>query len=393
MACLTDGVLRAALDGELSPAELADVEEHGTSCARCRERCYELAVEAERVRTGLSSLAPPGRDRPLDTRAAIAQFRARRAALANQPPSFATAFFGRRWGLATWGLAAACLIVALLTFAPARSWAQRFAAMLRVQKITAVPLDFESLGNPSERRRLGKTFAQMLSDDVVMTVKPGEPQAMASREQSTAAAGFNVMLLGGRQDSPRLKLLGEQSFHATIDRDRLQAVIEEAGRSDLKVPDALDGATIAAYIPKIVIAEYGACPHRRGESPSEPSAGEGSCVEFLQAPSPTVTVPPELDLSQLAEVALQLGGMSAEAARGFSQSVDWGSTVVLGIPMGVSYRTVEVQGVQGTLIERAARGERAPRGYSLLWVKNGIVYALFGGGDPADALTLAESLN
>jgi hypothetical protein len=37
MACLTDEVLRAALDDELSREELAKVEEHGTSCARCRD--------------------------------------------------------------------------------------------------------------------------------------------------------------------------------------------------------------------------------------------------------------------------------------------------------------------------------------------------------------------
>jgi hypothetical protein len=393
MACLTDEVLRAALDDELSRAELAKVEEHGTSCAQCRGRAEAMALEIERVRLSLSSLAPPGRDLPLDTQAAIARFRARRAALSSQPPTLAVAFLGKPWGLATWGLAGACLIVALLTFTPARSWAQRFAAMLRVQKITAVPLDFEALGNPSERRRLGKTFAQLLSDEVVMTVKPGEPQVMGSRELATEAAGFTVRLLGSRPDSPRLMVLGEQSFHATIDRDRLQAVIEEAGRSDLQLPDALDGATIAAYIPKIVIAEYGACAHHRGQSRPEPPASESGCIELLQAASPTLTIPPELNLSQLAEVALQLGGMSAEAARGFSQSVDWGSTVVLGIPTGVSYRTVEVEGVQGTLIERASRGERGRPGYSLLWVKKGIVYALFAGGDPADALTLAESLN
>jgi hypothetical protein len=157
--------------------------------------------------------------------------------------------------------------------------------MLRVQKITAVPLDFEALGNPSERRRLGRTFAQLLSDDVVMTVKPGEPQVMASRDLATEAAGFTVRLLGSRSDSPQLKILGEQSFHATIDRDRLQSVIEEAGRSVLKLPDALDGATIAAYIPKIVIAEYGTCVHR-GESPSEAPAGDGGCIELLQAGQP-----------------------------------------------------------------------------------------------------------
>jgi hypothetical protein len=393
MACLTDGVLRAQLDGELSEAELADVEQHRASCAQCRGRGEAIAADAARVRSFLSALAPQKQDGTLDTRAPIARFRARRAALGAQRPSLAAEFFAKPWGLATWGLAGACLVIALLTFAPARSWAQRFAAMLRVQKITAVPIDFEALGNPSERRRLGKTFAQLLSDDVVMTVKPGEPQVMASREQAAEAAGFTIRLLGKRPDSPRLTMLGEQSFHATIDRDRLQSIIEEAGRSDLQLPYALDGATIAAHIPKIVIAEYGACAHPREGARSEAPASGSDCLHFLQAPSPTVSVPAELNLSKLAEVALQLGGMSAEAARGFSQSVDWGSTVVLGIPIGSSYRTVDVEGVQATLIERTGHGERGRRGYSLLWVKNGTVYALFGAGDSADALTLAESLN
>ncbi|HYR56440.1 MAG TPA: hypothetical protein VEM39_09985, partial [Myxococcaceae bacterium] len=74
MACLTDEVLRAAFDDQLSPAELAKVEEHGTSCAECRGRAEAMAMEMERVRRAFSSLVPPGRDLPLDTRAAIARF-------------------------------------------------------------------------------------------------------------------------------------------------------------------------------------------------------------------------------------------------------------------------------------------------------------------------------
>ncbi len=97
-------------------------------------------------------------------------------------------------------------------------------------------------------------------------------------------------------------------------------------------------------------------------------------------------------MAQIAEVGLQLGGMSAEAAHRFSQTVDWTSTLVVGIPQGTSYETVEVDGVQGTFIDQSKRGERSRRSYKLLWVKNGVIYVLAGSGDSAQALTLAASL-
>ena len=271
--------------------------------------------------------------------------------------------------------------MALLTFTPARGFAQRLMGMLRVQKITVVPLDFEALGDPSERHRLGKTIAQLLSENVVGTTK-GELRDVANRDEASQAAGFKIRLPASRSDEPQLKVLGEQAFNATVDRDRLQAILEEVGRSDLQLPNALDGATISARFPKIAFANYGTCERGYWENGQD-------CLRLLESPSPTVTVPPELDFSELAQVGLQLGGMSAEAARDFSRSVDWASTIVVGIPQGTSYRTVSVDGVQGTLIER---GGRRP-GYSLLWVKDGIIYALYGSGDLAGALTVAESLH
>ena len=291
-------------------------------------------------------------------------------------------------------LAAASLIIGVLAFTPARSWAQRLVAMLRVQKITAVPLDFEALDNPSDRARLGKSIAQLLSEEVVVTVKPGEPQQVMSRDDATQAAGFQVRLPVNRADAPQLTVFGEQAFHMTVDRDRLQSLLEEGGRSDLQLPYSLDGATIAAQIPKIVFAEYGSCRRHRGADEPRAQPADGTpCVQLVQAPSPTVTVPPELNLAEIAEFGLQLGGMSAEAARGFSRTVDWASTLVLGIPQGSSYRTVDVDGARGTLIERVGRGERTPARYWLLWTKGGIIYSLSGSGDPTNALTLAESLN
>jgi len=115
-----------------------------------------------------------------------------------------------------------------------------------------------------------------------------------------------------------------------------------------------------------------------------------NCTYFVQAGSPMVSVPPSLNMPEIAEAALELAGMSSSEAHTFCQTVDWSSTLVIPVPRSSSsYETVTVDGVEGTLItETLSQGNR----YSLLWVKNGVVQSLAGRGSPADALALAASL-
>ena len=104
-----------------------------------------------------------------------------------------------------------------------------------------------------------------------------------------------------------------------------------------------------------------------------------------------VNVPASLNLEQLAEIGLQIAGMSAVQAREFCQTVDWKSTLVLPIPPFVrSYETVTVDGVQGTLMTPA--NGRGP-GSVVIWVKDGIIYCMAGPGGPSDAIALANSLD
>jgi hypothetical protein len=115
-----------------------------------------------------------------------------------------------------------------------------------------------------------------------------------------------------------------------------------------------------------------------------------NCTYLIQAPGPTVSVPPDLNMSDIAEAALELAGMSPAEARSFCQTVDWSSTLVVPIPRNSSsYETVTVDGVEGTLItETLSQGNR----YSLLWIKNGVIHSLAGHGNSSDALSLAASL-
>ncbi len=399
MMCITDGVLRAKLDGELSEAELLGVNRHLASCADCRGRAESIALQAERVGGALATLAPLPSEASADAGTALTRFKARQRTAEPEVASFSSRVFGKLFDRRlrpAWGaLAAAALVITFLSFAPVRSWGQKILAMLRVQKIAVVPVDLEALDRPAGEGRLGKTIGQLLSDNVVVTMKPGEPQSVTGAEEATELAGFRVRTLSSRADQPRLRVQGEAAFHMTVDRGRLQTILDEAGRSDLQLPASLEGATIAVHVPKMVLAQYGNCSNSRSRdkanSPQEDDVN--SCIELAQVPSPTVSVPPDLKMGELAELGLQLAGMSAEDAHAFCQTVDWTSTLVLGIPRGTSYQTVDVEGVQGTLIDLPRRGDRRPAGYALLWVKDGIIYALTGDGNPANAVPLAGSLN
>ena len=83
--------------------------------------------------------------------------------------------------------------------------------------------------------------------------------------------------------------------------------------------------------------------------------------------------------------------MSSEQAAAFTSTIDWTSTLVVPIPKNAaSYEQVSVDGVTGTLIQRPA--DDAPQ-FSLLWVKDGIIYAIGGlGSNSEQALQIANSL-
>jgi hypothetical protein len=265
--------------------------------------------------------------------------------------------------------------------------------MLRVQKIAVVPVDLQSLEGTQSGNDTGKMISQFLSDNIVITMH-SEHQMVASADQANQLAGFPVRLLSARSDAPKIAVQGEGAFQITLNRDRLQGILDEFGRSDLQLPSSIDGALVAVHIPKAVRAVYGQCPQpREGDSPKPaPSADLAGCVVLAEVPSPTVSVPPELNVQQLATLALQAAGMSAQDAQAFCDTVDWTSTLVLPIPRDAgSYETTGVDGVQGTLITLRGRAHGMP-GYSLLWVKSGIIYSLTGFGSADQAVPLADSL-
>ena len=409
MTCtsIDDGILRAHLDDELAGTELAELSQHLASCAACHARFEKLSAETAQTGDLLTTLAAAGDVAAINPAVAYSQFRSRFGTSEERVASWISRLFAPRWRPA-WGLAAGAVVVAVLIgVSPVRTWAQRVLAMLRVQKIQVVTIDPTTLMSSNEPdSRPYKLVNQFIADNVVVTMDPGKPNLVPNLAKAAQLAGYPVRSIGSLGAPQSIEVNGETAFQMTVDRDRVEMLLDEVGRSDIRIPESANGALIAVHIPKTVISMYGDCPARHGHTISDTQSraealaerkmermarmNNTNCTYLIQAPGPTVSVPPDLNMSEIAEAALELAGMSPAEAHSFCQTVDWSSTMVVPIPRNTSsYETVSVDGVQGTLItETLTQGNR----YSLLWIKNGVIHSLAGHGNSSDALALAASL-
>jgi hypothetical protein len=383
---LTDGELRAALDGELDAGEL----QHLDSCANCQARQRHLQVESKNVAHHLSFLARTDQQIP-NPQKAWNQFSQR--ILIKKETSMFKKWFA--FPVIRFGAATLVILALILAFPGTRALAGELLKLFRIQQVAVVQVDFTGLEQLTGDGVLGNQFTNLISNSMNITKEPGEPTEAADAAQASQLAGFNVRLPQTANPS-HIYVTEGGAFTLTVDRAKAQALLDEAGRGDLVLPESVDGADISVNIPSAVSAAYGTCPKPDGDS-SE--GGEGierrfpDCVILAQIPSPNVSAPADLDINRLAQIGLEFTGMSAEEAAAFTSTVDWASTLVVPIPSNAAtYEQVSVDGVTGTLIQRRSR-EGEPSTFALLWVTDGIIYAISGRGANSDqAIEMANSL-
>ena len=420
---VNQGVLRGYLDGELDSGRLSAVEQHLKSCNVCSGELATLRSHAARVREGLDQL-PEFPD--LDNSAmAWSAFQQKRESWMDSRQS--------RWTLwQKFSLAGGCVgvavIVLVLTVAPVRAWAESLLAIFRVERFTVLEINPAALKNNGlqNNQLLNQAIGRVLSDEVTVTQKPQKPQLIADPATVSKVAGFPVQLLPGQTPSSLLLESGA-GMNMKLNRDRIQSILDEAGRSDLRIPESVDGAIVGVRVPAGVMAFYGNCGdvasrvmaqavtgpgatkeqsivvHVGGADKPVPeaggnqarrgrlNAGDATCVSLFELPSPIVSAPQEIDPAQIAQIALQFLGMNANDAVSFTQTVDWTSTLVLPVVRGESkYEQVRVNGNDGALLRSA--NQRESDHFSLMWVDNGIVFALNGTGDDTTAINLASQL-
>jgi hypothetical protein len=384
---LNAGELRAALDGELA----ASKRQHLDACPACQKRMEQIRLQVRPVAERLSFLASPAQESAPAALGALKRFQFRNTI--RKENSMLKRLFASP--VLRIGLAIVLILAIVLSIPATRALADQLLGLFRVQQVVVVPVDYTGLQQLTGNSALGKQVSQLISGSLTSEQKPGAVLTASDANQASQMAGFTVRLPQGSAPS-RISVENAAAFSFKIDRAKAQALLDEAGRSDLVLPASIDGADVSVKIPANVNVAYGTCPEP-GTSDTgvslNGSAGRNypDCTILVELPSPTVSAPPDLNISQLAQIGLEFTGMTPDQAAAFTQTVDWTSSLVIPIPKNAAtYQQVAVDGVTGTLIQRPA--DDAPQ-YVLMWVKNGIIYAIGGlGTNSAQALQMANSL-
>ncbi|MCB9134843.1 MAG: zf-HC2 domain-containing protein [Anaerolineales bacterium] len=371
--------LQTYLDGETPEPARERLTAHLEACPECRTTLQHLEAHAARVGTRFAHLNPTLSDTVPASRA----YAHLQQKLQKENNMFKKLFSPKmRPALATTLIIAFFAIV--LTVPSIRAAAVDFLGLFRVQQIQVV--EFNPANLPQNMEGNFRNIDQIIANNLTVE-EAGDPIPAADAAEASKLAGFDVLLPQAFQGDTQLTVQPATTASFTIDLALWQSILNEMGRTDIQLPKEIDGQTITLYADRSVTFVAGNCDVS-ADSPEGFAAAQRDCTVLAQTPSPRVDAPSTLPIDELGQAALRFLGMSASDAASFSQKIDWTTTLILPVPSGSDYRDVTVQGVPGTLFLDSGRSN----GYHLMWVKDGIVYALSGQGTMTDALALANSL-
>ncbi|UCF60616.1 MAG: zf-HC2 domain-containing protein [Anaerolineaceae bacterium] len=381
---IEEGTLRAFVDGELSKTEEIRVQDHLRTCAQCEAAVNETAERAERVHRHMTIL---------DSSADVPSTRIIRQRLQTRIDKKETSMLGRlfrREYRLAWTTAAVVVVIAIsMLFPQVQVLAGRLLSLFRVEQIQPIEISLTLGMLPDYMEGYFGSLEVLLGDQIDME-KLVEPVEVQDASEASKLAGFTVRLPTEKESEPHIFYIAASTIQYEIEHELLQSLLIEIGRGDIVIPESVDGKQVTIHLPDIVMAMYGECGLEGDED--QPSTGEReTCMALVQARSPTVDVPPELDLNSLGEIFLQVLGMSDQEAARFSEKVDWLTTLVLPIPADAQYEEIaDVDGAPGILVKDPYGKDMAR--FTLVWIKSGILHGLMGIDDPSHALIVADSL-
>lgn len=375
-----EGQIQAYLDGVLEAGEQTRLQDHLQGCPDCRGALEAARQRSQLVQERLARLETPGAAPSLEqARREFTHYRQRK-----EEPMLKKIFKpSHRPALVT--ALVILLLAASLAIPSVRAAAVDFLGLFRVQQVQFIQIDPSTSLNDLDSAF--QTLGGFLENQVQFKEK-GSPVENASLEEVRQLAGFPVRMPGEPEVSA-----WEYSFHPgveasfTADLALLQPILNELG-DDLTLPQSLNGAEVSVDVDGGVTAMTGDCRSYANQVDERPR----NCYTFIQVRSPAVSGPADADLQELGRIYLRILGFSPREAQQISQRVDWATTLVVPIPANkASYRAVEVDGVEGALISSRTYGNDNPN-FSLIWVKDGILYAISGRGSTSQALEMANSL-
>ncbi len=248
---LNDGQLRAALDQELDEAGMLHLE----NCPACRRRQTRIMAETQQAAVGLSFLASPAGQPGPDARSALIRFHQRNDSRKE------ISMFKKLFASSTLrvGLAIVVILAVVFSFPQARAFAGQFLNLFRVQQVVVVPVDFTGMQSLTGNDTLGKQVSDLIASSVTSQQNPGTPVTATDAAQASQLAGFTVRVPQGMTPS-RLSVENAAAFTLKVDVAKVQALLNESGRSDLVLPTSINGENVSVNIPASVSVAFGTCP-------------------------------------------------------------------------------------------------------------------------------------
>src|SRR6202165_4071889 len=366
---LSDGILRRIYDEPL--ALTAADQAHFDGCADCNARFSAIANEARSTAALLSvpSFEPQASAALTAVRAGI-----KRAETAKPPRPYERWLYrsSPRWRRLATPAIAVLLAAALLTGLGVSGIAQSLVRVFEPQQLQAVQV------SPSD---FAQTSALLDYGDVKWLPEPPKVQQLTDAVAAQAQSGLPVLtpasLPNGVSGPVSYGVVSHATGSLTFDAARLQASAAKAGVRVSAMPSNIAGSTLVVNAGPALIEVWGF------------AGGSGMNVPTLviaQTRVPTVDSN-GATTAQLEDYLLSQPGVPPELAAQVRAIKDPSTTLPIPIPKGLATtESVQVNGMPATLI-------KAVLGAGVVWVKNGVIYAVGGQLTPDQVLAIATSLH
>jgi len=297
----------------------------------------------------ISSLAPGLTEAPRPASQALAKLQNKITASKVESPSISPAIFRQK--LARVGAVIVLVFAIAMTFPRFRAAANDFLGLFRVQKFAAISISPEQIALLEEVAESG-----LMPGVIEFREQPGDLSQAKTLQQAEDELGWEVRSPGMMNEPDIIYIVQGGSGRLTIDLESARSMMLIAGAEPGLLPDSLDGATVDVVVYSGISQQW----------------NDG--VVLVQAPSPLIEYPEDVDTAALGQAMLQAIGMDEIAASALTRNIDWTTTLLIPIPENVAtFDDVNVDGEIGLALI-SLDGNNA----GLLWQRNGIVYALSG---------------
>jgi hypothetical protein len=404
--CYDEGVLRGYLDNAASPDACAAIEAHLLRCCACQEHLEKLQMQRAHIEMLLPEPEPA--DIP-DTAGALYRFQQTIATRQQQDvqhpastPASAPLPLSERVSIASsWRnlvnsitrflaghsratfatLVTVFVIASVLFIPPLRAAADQLLQVFRVQNVVFVPISPERLAQLEELEI--EDDALFVSEPEAIN-EPGEPRTVADAAEAAEYVDFSPHSVNRFTTEPittEVAVVDRTTVEFQVNVETLQQVLEMLDITDAQFPPELGDAPIVADVPPSVNMHY---------------VGDDYELMLHQGTSPEVSLPDNVDLTEVGTLMLRMLGMEAQQAETLSREIDWSTTLIFPFRSDIgTIRQVTIDGAEGLMTSGSSQHDGEWVSWkSLYWQQGDHFYVLLAEGDLSseDMLEAARSV-